>query len=360
MNIQTEIKTVYLYRDINYETEPEGLKFRATDYFSQLVVKEQHPDKDSFCSIMSLGQENIAENDDTSMQCYTLYFNKDIDSSYCEYMKESPFESNADLPFLSIIQIHITTESLRRIEINENKDVIREYEADIVDILKNAVNIKAQMIYRVYRVLSGGDFAVVIRSKLPETSFKISSLLRGRMAGLRAGNTSKGISQWALYKTYTLLAFDETWMENDNKNTTVAEYDGRKVGEYVIRGCFSYGYWKAHDIKKTESDMDRLNGRYDFSIVVSEVEFRKIYKFIKQYKGNNENNKIGEEEKEGLEKQTIDLVELAQNGHISYLNIRYMVHDSDACNMIATASDRLIVQEENNNKPELFTGQYLN
>ena len=68
MNIQTEIKTVYLYRDINYETEPEGLKFRATDYFSQLVVKEQHPDKDSFCSIMSLGQENIAENDDTSMK----------------------------------------------------------------------------------------------------------------------------------------------------------------------------------------------------------------------------------------------------------------------------------------------------
>lgn len=167
MNIQTEIKTVYLYRDINYETEPEGLKFRATDYFSQLVVKEQHPDKDSFCSIMSLGQENIAENDDTSMQCYTLYFNKDIDSSYCEYMKESPFESNADLPFLSIIQIHITTESLRRIEINKNEDVIGKYEADIVDILKNAVNIKAQMIYRVYRVLSGGDFAVVIRSKLP-------------------------------------------------------------------------------------------------------------------------------------------------------------------------------------------------
>lgn len=353
MNIQTEIKTVYLYRDINYETEPEGLKFRATDYFSQLVVKEQHPDKDSFCSIMSLGQENIAENDDTSMQCYTLYFNKDIDSSYCEYMKESPFETNADLPFLSIIQIHITTESLRRIEINKNEDVIGKYEADIVDILKNAVNIKEQMIYRVYRVLSGGDFAVVVRSKLPETSFKISSLLRGRMAGLRAGNTSKGISQWALYKTYTLLAFDETWMENDNKNTTVAEYDGRKVGEYVIRGCFSYGYWKAHDIEKPESDMDRLNGRYDFSIVVSEVEFRKIYKFIKQYKGNNENNKIGEEEKEGLEKQTIDLVELAQNGHISYLNIRYMVHDSDACNMIATASDRLIVQEENNNKDTL-------
>ena len=40
------------------------------------------------------------------------------------------------MPFLSIIQIHITTESLRRIKQNRGVDVIKQYQNDIAGILK--------------------------------------------------------------------------------------------------------------------------------------------------------------------------------------------------------------------------------
>ncbi len=136
-----EIQTIHLYRDTDrdIEQEKDDKVFRATDYFDRLIAKERRL-IDTFSSIMNLGQDDIVKND-TAMQSYTLYFSEDdMEDAYVADMCLSPFKQHEldgiSMPFLSIIQIHITTESLRRIKQNRGVDVIKQYQNDIAGILK--------------------------------------------------------------------------------------------------------------------------------------------------------------------------------------------------------------------------------
>ena len=242
---------------------------------------------DTFCSIMNLEQDDVVKND-TAMQSYTLYFSEDMEKAYTADMSLSPFKQNEldgnSMPFLSIIQIHITTESLRRIKLDDSVDIIEQYQKDIADILEGFKKKADQdiFIYRVYKILSAGDFAVVVRSRLPETSFKISTLIRCRMAGVKNDDGKVQAGSWALYKTYTLLTFDETLINSNLKE--------QERGKFIIRGCYSCRYWAEETIKNTykEEQVDSLNGRYDFSVQISENEFYKIYDYIKNYRRTEE------------------------------------------------------------------------
>lgn len=347
-----EIQTIHLYREKEMDTDmspkSDEQVFRATDYFDCLIAKKRTL-TDTFCSIMNLEQDDIVK-DDTSMQSYTLYFDEKMEEEYGEDMKISPFEPNEQkicgMPFLSIIQIHITTESLRRIKMDDSVNIIEQYQKDIADIVKKFKNNKNKeiFIYRVYKLLSAGDFAVVVRSKFPETSFKISTLIRCRMAGIESADGKLSTSGWALYKTYTLLTFDEKQILNNEMTNS--------LGKFVIRGCYSCQYWANEEIKTTYEtyNFDNLNGRYDFSVEISENEFYQIYEYIKRYKSDQEISKDVLNGKSNVQKA---LLQLSQKKYLSYINIRYLIPKIEKYYRLITASEKIIVDENRNMKNNL-------
>lgn len=355
-----EIQTIHLYRDTDRDIElgKDDKVFRATDYFDSLVAKKRNL-TDTFSSIMNLGQDDIIKND-TAMQSYTLYFSEnDMEKAYVADMSVSPFKQHTldgiSMPFLSIIQIHITTESLRRIKVNRDIDVIKQYQNDIAGILKVFKNRKRQdtFVYRVYKILSTGDFAVVVRSTLPETSFKISTLIRCRMAGAKSDDGKFYASSWALYKTYTILTFDEALI---NSNLNVQKQENKR-GKYIIRGCYSCRYWAEEAIKNKykQKRVDSLNGRYDFSISISENEFYEIYDYIKNYRNME---KIGLNKLNGVKlTQTQEfLVALCQNQYLSYINIRYLIPKIENRYKKITSSKTVVIDDSRDLKmhvPEL-------
>lgn len=329
-NDQTEIQTICLYREpVNFGEENF---YFATDYFDFLVAKKRES-SDTFCSIMNLSNETSAESE-TAAQSFTLYFGQDMYEEYestkdCEY-KQSPFEEKSGFNFLSITQVHIMPEVLRRMEYKEgvptssNGIVLKPFLDDLYEIVNDFAKSYGndEMVFRIYEVLSAGDFAVVIRSKHPKTSFELSSSIRKRVAGVKKTDKKLIASEWAMYKTFTLLTI--------KKELSDEMIDYNDDGKFVIRGCYSCKYWANHE-KIQEKIQNKfsmptiagLNGRYDFILELSEKDFYEIYQFIVTYKKGKE--KIPDNSWKDVKGNGKYLVYLLENDCIAWVNERYLL-----------------------------------
>lgn len=295
---------------------------------------------DSFASIMNLKTGDSSDAIADSAQSYTLYFSSKMGARYEKQTDDkrrmSPFECNkGDLNFLSLIQIHITPEIFRRMAYgneelwNPDKIILEPFLDDLYEIIAGYQ--ANELVYRIYQVLSTGDFAVAIRSRYPETSFHISTRIRSRVAGIEE-NDSLAQKYFAIYKTYTLLTFDRN-LQNIRDNTG----NTNKAGEFVIRGCYSCKYWSEQspsDKMRTKlvecENIQGLNGRYDFKINLSETEFCTLYPFLLQRKGLGFQN-ITEKDPRTSEKVEY-LVYLIEHDYLSYINERYLLsNDQKDC-----------------------------
>lgn len=339
----TEIRTIRLCREPMKENLTGKTCFFSTDYFDFLIAEEKKLD-DTFCSIMNL-KSNISNGELTSAQSYTLYFSEKMYQKYesnkiCAH-KGSPFEVGKELNFLSIIQVHITPEALRKMQYvderlceTEKGIVLEEFIDDLYAILDGFCRDygRDKFVFRIYQVLSAGDFAVAVKSRYPETSFEISSRIRSRVAGIKEKDGKIQASQWALYKTYTLLT-----MEQHLNNIEEILNTQRKKGSFVIRGCYSCHYWacqkeiqqslKEQSVKLPEN-MSGLNGRYDFSIELREESFYRIYEGIINYKDKSMPAK-DDKWKEFETPEEKYLVFLLQKDCMSYINERYLLPVAD-------------------------------
>ncbi len=168
---------------------------------------------------------------------------------------------------------------------------------DILEIIKSYVDQHPlkEFCFRIYKMLSAGDFAVVIRSKEAEVSFDVSTRLRCRT--LKAEESRK--HRLVLYKTYTLLTLE-------NKAITVEE--ARSEECFSLRCCYSNLYWSQRDRDeffsgKQSEDMQEicgLNGRYDFSVRINEKQFLELFPWLKEYK---ETGGISKEKRDAFEEE---------------------------------------------------------
>lgn len=316
--------------------ESNGVQqYLSTDYFDVLHCVNKKTD-DNFCSIMGIGEGGQQTADEIAIQSYALYCSEDTLSRY-EGRKgyRDPFEDpDKNKHFLSLIQVYITPEITARTHVGEDFSAhtfLLEIEADIHAILDEfIVKNEKDISYRIYNLLSTGDFAVVIRSMRSETSFEISTALRRRYASIQDGTGTKKL---VLYKTYTLLTMAEGVI-----NAEVPEPFDQTATEnqFVIRCCYSNKYWSEknqidifwRDINKRNIRIYSLNGRYDFTVYLTEQEFKEVFPYIVQYKhiGTDTNvfNRFDEcsiKEYNGVNY----LVYLMKNDYVSYVNERYLL-----------------------------------
>ena len=330
--------------------------FFATDYFDVMSVEKKQL-SDDFTEIMGVCQEERNGNDEISVQSFVLY------SGSSRSLTENPFDVSEECksmnPFLSIIQIHITPEILRGLELPEG-NLIDIFLNDLDEILTdyyNRIEGKTDFIYGIYQLLSAGDFAVVIRSGQARTAFDVSTLIRKRSVEIEPENF-----RLVLYKTYTIFTIDGCIID-------VSPAAEIARGQFVIRGCYSNLYWSEKDVieiklKETGwniSDVYGLNGRYDFSVRMSVNEFRELFPYLKRYK-------FPEKENEKLQKhiKSSDKIEylcwLMENDYVSYLNERYLL-DAEEIRDKGESMPSGIVINRSENKPfldEIIYKRYQN
>lgn len=326
----------------------------ATDYFDIIEMKK-FSSKDPLMDVMGTGTECMPNPDDVSMQSYPVYCPEETIEKYKNCKKYGdPFEDiNTDyMPFLSIIQVHITPEIMARMPEGNSKDFsMKLFLEDIHQLIDDFVNCNQEcsMVYRVYVSLSAGDFAVIIKSENAETSFRISTILRKRTAK----NIKESEVSLVAYKTYTILSLNKNVIPRYNEN-----YNSCDDNVFVIRCCFSNKYWS--EKVKIEAELNKafpgfanrifhLNGRYDFSIQLSEKEFKQVSQVIVDYKTGNAN--LGDSGQRVLEKlQTAEpfgvtdyLVYLISKGYLSYVNERYLFHMDSVASAVGDESELISV-----------------
>lgn len=332
-------KAINNSREINYKNDLRDNEAFSMDYFDIIDVK-CFSSSDSLENIMDVGNIGSESYDDVSMQSYPLYCSEETLKKYKDDIGYgNPFscvEKGNIMPYLSIIQVHITPEILARIKVTGYSavDLITRFSDDIHLILKDFMSVnKSNIIFRVYQSLAAGDFAVVVRSEFPDTSFHISTLLRKRTIKKQ----NKSAVQLVLYKTYTMLSI----CNNDCIKDNAKSFNNNR---FVIRCCFANKYWsEKNQIDNTLngiwnpekiSSLRSLNGRYDFSVELTEQEFCRFLPVIGFYKGfafgNNEKIKLDLKRKIN-EKKLFDIVDylcfLIENGYLSYVNERYLLQN---------------------------------
>lgn len=348
-----EIRVMTLVRkpslDRKYEDNSTVKRYYTTDYFDVLITQEQGLD-------VPLNQwingDSGLVNDygETAVQRYSLYFNNRIYTKYEENQQElkrgNPFEDNEDLKFLSVIQVYISPEILRRIK-DKKKMVWSKHDEGLLDIFLSDLydileifskNYREQdFVYRIYHALSAGDFAVIVKSRTPELSFGMASYIRSRVSEQYG-------RKWAVYKTYTLLAFEneiDDW-EKDTKRL----FKQDKSGKFVLRGCYSWTYWAEKGTIRDIEGIDRLNGRYDISAELTEQEFEKLY------------NKLVREQQGAADADSCELGKmeylswLIANKYLSYINERYLMGGVELNSEGANINS--LIELEDKNKEELY------
>lgn len=311
----------------------DGMSIMATDYFDVIEV-QSFSSRDSLAKVMGVGSDSLINENDVSVQSFSLYCEDRTLKKYASKEKyEDPFldSTHSAMPFLSIIQVHITPEVLARMNIDPYKEdmlaLIQKYEDDLHDLMDSFVTKfkNISFVYRIYHALSAGDFSVVIRSERADTSFLVSTLLRRRTASSIDG---KGFPL-VLYKTYTILSIYNTVIQENNP-----EESSGNDNVFVIRCCFSNKYWSEkseidRQFQKNKEELSKiiynLNGRYDFSVQISEAEFKSIYELLFQYKQKKGVSSKTTEGSEGQKSLIVTYLEyLINHGYLSYVNERYL------------------------------------
>lgn len=349
--MESEIRIVKLERIASIENKDNHPKhvneesverFFATDYFDSLTVTKKNLHT-PLAAIMN--DENGKNNSDgkTSVQSYTLYYSKSMAEKYekglSDKYRRNPFEQKKDsLRYLSIIQVHITPEAIRRSTYKgdelwkEDSIILEPFLDDLYDAVYQYSRDYEEnaFCYRIYQVLSAGDLAVVVKSRYPETSFHISSEIRKRVIRMKP-ESDFSEKKLVLYKTYTLFSIEygaKLYSAEDRQHE-----DGKKKSKFVIRGCYSNKYWSGKgtpQIKKIENLQNKiecvfgLNGRYDFSIDLTLEEFARLYPIIQKYKGMSTDS----EEETDTESEKVEFLKaLLEDQYLSYINERYLLSD---------------------------------
>lgn len=323
--------------------ETEHSNYFATDYFDVMKVERKELSS-PLTSIMGIWPDEKMDILDVAAQSYSLYCSAEM--MELEKGKEEcgdPFVcENIKMQFLSMIQVHITPEVIAHALPTKNaEELIDAVYQDLFDAVSEFADTSSNglFVFRIYKMLSAGDFAVVLRSAEAETSFKVSSLLRRRVM---AGSSEKKI---VLYKTYTLLTFgndiirQEIEEQRDDINLSQVRTTGND--RFVLRCCYSNLYWsnkeKVDEYLKAENifsgiQLYGLNGRYDFSVRITDMQFLELLNDIKAYKetgirslkdksmSNGSASAVKNED--GIVKY---LKYLMDNNFLSYINERYLV-----------------------------------
>lgn len=357
------------------ESSTQGLnEYFVTDYFDVMRV-EKGDASASFASMLGILQEDMENSVDIADHGFSLYCSDEMmelekGNNRCN----DPFQStDKKMPFLSIIQVHISPEVMARMPKEESAEqfiqsIYQDLHRAMIEYGECTEHQSERFVFRIYKMLSVGDFAIVVRSGNEEISFGISSYLRRRVL------SNKTI---VLYKTYTIFTLGDEIIEcNFDRQSDVRE------DRFVLRCCFSNLYWRDRETVYEYLEQERLsfddrpyglNGRYDFSVRVTRRQFLELLPDIRKYKETGRLDSVEDSVgKKGsavrndttiVQGSTDDIVKymryLMKNRYLSYINERYLVAQDDRANKLVKNNFSIVSFREEESSKAVFLDEKI-
>ena len=322
------------------------------DYFDALKVQSFNREEDHLRRFMGLNvSEELTEND-TAMQSIPVYRPEMKKNEYfCtnDYYGDPLYMEGAEQEgyYLGIIQVYITPEMMARFMCEEqNKgennlsglDIYDIYYRDLHALLAKYVSSLDESVnftYSIYKSLAVGDFVVAIRCWQPDIPFRIAALIRRRKIHLDLcdkTNPKAPHENLVLYKTYTSLCMNSHVLQSEE----MIKSESNEAGYFVLRCILSNKYWSDESTRGVEGNYDlnvfvnspiclRLNGRYDFTAMLSMEAFSSMFPVLMEHKldlpsGVEIHYRGSEAEKAFCEL----LYKLIDNDYISHINERFV------------------------------------
>lgn len=326
----SEIKMLNLFRcsSIGDKMTEKDIHYFVTDYFDGIKVEDLNPESTTLAECMGIKREANKNHVGISHQRYCLYSEDDT--------KEDIFEINQELPVLTVIQVFINPDIYQAVRFAEDgKEVsCRNCMDKIQAYIQERFSDIKEMRWKIYRLLTAGDFAVIVRSKRIHDAYDISTLVRNVCVTPEGSRKRR-----AAFFTYSISGVLDKRMDSqdiyesidwmkylDEKDRIIVRivYDQANTHENMVQ--------KVSDKKTKEKVLSlgcRLLGRYDYQIECNPLEFQEMYTYIRNYKlGTSEITQEVLEAASG--EKTKGLLWLIKEGHVLRINEKiFLYYETD-------------------------------
>lgn len=300
------------------KSKDDSLHYFVTDYFDEIKVEKLKVEETSLRECMGIMQKANTKKG-VSHQRYCLY-------SETESEKDL-WDQNEEYPLLMIIQSFINPELYQAsIKVEDLQNKLSEYIKRFVAQKENEDK-DLKIRFHLYRLLTSGDFAVIIRSNRVHAAYDISTAIRSIRASVKIQDKDKVEQDDVVFYTYSICGV------YDVEEARWSRYLSPK-DKVVVRLRYSRSFRKSFSEQdafiKTNLLRDgyHLLGRYDHQISLDPREFEELYPYIRQFKTESEPVYTGEESE--MPKVKL-LVEMLKGKYISHINERLLLkyeHDN--------------------------------
>ncbi len=317
------VKMVNLYRCSSAErrvTEKE-IHFFVTDYFDGIKVESLDLEKTTLAECFGIKHVANVEKKGISYQRYCLFDMEDED--------EDIFGIIQDMSLLTIIQVFINPDIYQASSFQDGGEVsCSQCIMKISKYLECVFGERKNLKWKIYRLLTDGDFAIVVRSSRIHDAYDISTLVRSIF--LHAEGMQEDVSA---FFTYTISGVLDKRIDGKDACGKIGWSKYLDIQDRVIvRICYSHRFsgmlYKKENKEIKESFLssgDQLLGWYDYQMECTPSEFEEMYSFIRDFKFNK-NQIIRETEFSALQEKTQMVLWMLKYGCISRINEKLLLH----------------------------------
>ena len=325
-NVRKRIKMLNLYRCSSEEMEMSetDVKYFSMDYFDGIKVEDI----------------NVKDGDEIPTLGTCMGIKADANRKkgishqrYC-LVSEADFKNRSEYPLLTIIQIFINPDLYqasefadtcgddedRRISCANCMHRVKEH------IEKTMCGQHETIEFEVYRLLTEGDFAVLVWSKNVHDAYDVSTLVRNISISDSLDNPT--------FTDSALFSYSITGVWNQDNLETKADTNWNDYLDPKDKVAVRFQYSPEFRTAGMENDKQlikeflgtgyRLFGRYDHQILLEPQQFQELYPYIAAYK-------LGVEPDEWQDTDEIqnDVVKVTasmmKKGYISYINEKLLL-----------------------------------
>lgn len=318
-----KIKMVSLFRCSSAERRimEKEIHFFVTDYFDGIKVESLNLEKTTLAECLGIKHSANAEKQGVSHQRYCLFDNDDGD--------EDIFEAVGEMPLLTVIQVFINPDIYQASCFVGGEEIsCDQCMKKISACMEREFSGRKGFRWKFYRLLTDGDFAIIVRSRRVHDAYDVSTLVRNTF--LHVEGMQKDVSAFLTYSISGVLdrGIEEKGIcENINWKDYLDESD-----RAIVRICYSQKFPdifldKENRAMKAKflSFGNRLFGEYDYQVECTPNEFQEIYPFIRDFKFKKEQSFQALDISAMCEKSQI-LLWMMKEGFISRINEKLLLH----------------------------------
>lgn len=313
-----KIKMLNLFRcsSVGDKMIEKDIHYFVTDYFDGIKVEDINTQSTMLAECMGIKRAANKYKEGISHQRYCLYSEEDTE--------EDIFEISQELPLLTVIQVFINPDIYQAECFGEDRKEIscKNCMDKVEECIHRFLKSKKEVHWKIYRLLTAGDFAVIVRSKRIHDAYDISTLLRGIcMIPEGTGNRDAALFTYSIsgvldkcmdsQDVYAKIDWTKYLDEKDRIIVRIVYDQADNQGNMLSEDLLPLGY--------------RLFGRYDYQVECSPSEFQEMYSYIRNYKFGKDDTRL-EMLEDVSNPKAREMLWMIKKGHVLRINEKIFLY----------------------------------